>query len=164
MIKYIEFCGDEWIEIDNILGDKYDLTENTIILCNNTKTKYKMVKLTINVLDRKFNTLYNAWVDEEDYDIFDKDRCFINFSSITIFNLYNQKITLSIEPSIIYKAKNVKDIHFVDVDCKNKYMVYAMTNFEDSEEIFNKGLDEVCKTIIGGRYGCYNGSWVKKTI
>ena len=88
-------------EIDNILGDKYDLTENTIILCNNTKTKYKMVKLTINVLDRKFNTLYNAWVDEEDYDIFDKDRCFINFSSITIFNLYNQKITLSIEPSII---------------------------------------------------------------
>jgi len=78
MIKYIEFCGDEWREIDNILGDKYDLTENTIILCNNTKTKYKMVKLIINVLDRKFNTLYNAWVDEEDYDIFDKDRCFIN--------------------------------------------------------------------------------------
>ena len=37
-----------------------------------------MVKLIINVLDRKFNTLYNAWVDEEDYDIFDKDRCFIN--------------------------------------------------------------------------------------
>ena len=30
MIKYIEFCGDEWREIDNILGDKYDLTENTM--------------------------------------------------------------------------------------------------------------------------------------
>jgi hypothetical protein len=103
--------------------------------------------------------------DNEDYNILYKDRCFIEFGLTTIFNLYNQRITLSVEPSVIYKANKLEDIWLVETDIDERfYSVFPILDFESSDKVFNKGLDEVYKMIVSGRYGCYDGSWVKQTI
>lgn len=87
-----------------------ELTNNTIILYPNTD-------IMISLSDEIFNTIngkaeYNDyWCDESDIG---KETAPIRFSLLTLINVNNQKITLSIEPSIIYKANSIDDIWFID--------------------------------------------------
>jgi hypothetical protein len=67
---------------------------------------------------------------------------------------------------MIYRAKQIKDIWFADWTGKDddyKESIYPMTIFKGSKEIWNVGFDEVYKTVVGGRYGCYDGSWITLT-
>ena len=36
-----------------------------------------------------------------------------------------------------------------------------MTIFKGSKNVWDSGLDEVYKMVVDGRYGCYDGKWVK---
>lgn len=175
MIKGIEFNGEEWekekdhnfLGVLEIKDENIGLTNNVVVLCENRDIKYKISKTINDILNHKFDDSNEVdfVCEDEDYNILYKDRCFIEFGLTTIFNLYNQRITLSIEPSVIYKATKLEDIWLAETDIDERfYSVFPILDFESSDKVFNKGLDEVYKMIVSGRYGCYDGSWIKEII
>lgn len=138
------------------------ITENTIILCAN-------YRLMCSLAEEIFNTI-NGKAEYNDYDCDEEDigkaKYELNFGLQKVININGQKIILCIEPAMIYRAKQIKDIWFVDwvgKDDSYKESIYPMTIFKGSKEIWDGGLDKVYKTVVGGRYGCYDGSWITLT-
>lgn len=137
----------------------YQITENTIILCANFKLMKSLAEEIVNTINGEAE--YNDYdCDEEDVG---KAKYGLNFGLQKVIDINGQKITLCLEPAMIYKAKSIKDIWFVDwVGDEEDYkeQIYPMTIFKGSHEVWDKGMDEVYKTIVSGRYGCYDGKWV----
>ena len=163
MLEYIEFTNERFETKDdyNLLCD---LTNNTIILCNN-------YKLMTTLCDEIINTV-NGQAEYNDYWCENVDinnvKLELWFDLQRIIDINGQKITLSLEPSIVYKAKDIKDIWFFDWKGTNEFgslpykeFIYPITIFKGSHENWDEGLDEVYKDIVNGKYGCYDGNWVK---
>lgn len=137
----------------------YQITENTIILCANFKLMKSLAEEIINTI--------NGGAEYNDYDCDEEDvgkaKYELNFGLQKVIDINGQKIILCLEPAMIYKAKSIKDIWFIDwVGDEEDYkeQIYPMTIFKGSHEVWDKGMDEVYKTIVNGRYGCYDGKWV----
>jgi hypothetical protein len=135
------------------------MTENTIILCAN----YKLMR---SLAEEIFNTI-NGNAEYNDYDCDEEDvgkaKYELNFGLQKVIDINGQKIILCLEPSMIYKAKHIRDIWFADwIGKDDDYLesIYPMTIFKGSNEVWDSGLDEVYKMVVGGRYGCYDGSWI----
>ena len=158
MLEYIEF-KDERFETKDNYNLLCDLTNNTIILCNNYKLMDTLCKEIINTVNGQSE--YNDyWCEDEDIK---HAKLELSFGLQRIIDINGQKITLSLEPSIIYKSKDIKDLWFIDWISKGesyKESIYPMTAFKGSQEKWNEGLDEAYKYIVNGRYGCYDGKWV----
>jgi hypothetical protein len=134
------------------------MTENTIILCNN----YRLMR---NLAEEIVNTI-NGNAEYNDYDCDENDvgqaKYVLNFGLQKVIDVNGQKIILCLEPAMIYRATNIRDIWFADcsgTDNEYQEIVYPMTIFKGIREVWDSGLDKVYEMIIGGRYGCYNGSW-----
>ena len=142
---------------DNFLDP---LTDNTIILCSNYKIMASLAEEIINTINGKAE--YNEyWCDEEDVG---KAKYEFNFGLQKRININGQIITLCLEPAMIYKAKDIRDIWFFDYvgkDNNYKEFIYPMLVFKGSNEVWERRLDYVYKTIVNGRYGCYDGKWIK---
>ena len=68
-----------------------------------------------------------------------------------------------LEPAMVYKAKQIEDIWFLDCSGSGddyKEQIYPMTVFKGSRQVWDEGLDKVYRTIITGAYGCYN-FWIR---
>lgn len=135
------------------------ITDNTIILCAN----YKLMR---SLAEEIFNTI-NGNAEYNDYDCDEEDvgkaKYELNFGLQKVIDINGQKIILCLEPAMIYRAKHIRDIWFADwieKDGNYKEFIYPMTIFKGSNEVWDSGLDEVYKMVAGGRYGCYDGSWV----
>ena len=137
----------------------YQITENTIILCNNYDLMESLAKEIVNTINGKAE--YNDYdCDEEDVG---KAKFILNFGLQKVIDINGQTITLCIEPAMIYKAKEIRDIWFFDWSGKGdtyKESIYPMTVFKGCLEVWKSGLDEVYKMVVGGRYGAYDGKWV----
>lgn len=135
------------------------ITDNTIILCANYKLMRSLAEEIFNTING--NAEYNDYgCDEEDVG---KAKYELNFGLQKVIDINGQKIILCLEPAMIYRAKHIRDIWFADwieKDDNYKESIYPMTIFEGSNEVWDSGLDEVYKMVVGGRYGCYDGSWV----
>lgn len=138
------------------------ITDNTIILCAN----YRLMR---SLAEEIFNTI-NGNAEYNDYDCDEEDvgkaKYELNFGLQKVIDINGQKIILCLEPAMIYKAKHIRDIWFADwigKDDDYKESIYPITIFKGSNEVWDSGLDEVYKMVIGGRYGCYDGSWVTLT-
>ena len=135
------------------------ITENTIILCSNYDLMNSLAEEIVNTINGKAE--YNDYYcDEEDVG---KAKYELNFGLQKVIDINGQTITLCLEPAMIYKAKEIEDIWFFDwngTDYNYKECIYPMTIFEGSLEVWESGLDEVYKMIVGGRYGTYDGKWV----
>ena len=112
------------------------------------------------------NAEYNDyWCDNEDIG---KAEQIVRFCGLyRIIDINGQRITLALEPAMIYKAENIEDIWFYDWIGKDetyKESLYPMTIFKGSHEIWSKGKDEVYSMVTGGRYGAYDGAWVKLEV
>lgn len=138
------------------------ITENIIILCANYKLMYSLAEEIINTING--NAEYNDYdCDEEDIG---KARYELNFGLQKIIDINGQKIILCLEPAMVYRAKDIRDIWFVDwvgKDDNYKESIYPMTIFKGSFDVWDSGLDEVYKMVVGGRYGAYDGKWVALT-
>lgn len=145
--------------------DDYNLlspiSDNTIILCPDYMTMDSFTKEIINTINGKAE--YN------DYDCDDNDvgqaKLVLSFGLQRVIDIKGQRITLALEPAIIYKAKDIEDIWFIDwsggaAGTTYKEFIYPMVIFKGSKEVWNSGLDNVYKTICNGRYGAYDGRWV----
>lgn len=138
------------------------VTENTIILCANYRLMRSLAEEIINTING--NAEYNDYdCDAEDVG---KAKYELNFGLQKVIDINGQKIILCLEPAMIYRAKQIRDIWFADwigKDNDYKESIYPMTIFEGSFEVWDGGLDEVYKTIVNGSYGCYDGSWIVLT-
>ena len=84
----------------------------------------------------------------------------LRFGLQCLIDINGQKITLGLEPSIIYKANNPEDIWLFDINGYNQEVIYPMLIFKGSRQIWEAGKDEVYKTICNGQFGCYDGNFV----
>ena len=158
MLEFIEF-KDERFETKDNYNLLCDLTNNTIILCSNYKLMDTLCDEIINTVNGQAE--YNDyWCENVDIN---NAKLELWFGLQRIIDINGQKITLSLEPSIIYKSKNIEDLWFIDWIGKGesyKESIYPITIFKGSQEKWDEGLDEVYKYIVNGRYGCYDGKWV----
>lgn len=85
------------------------ITENTIILCHNYKLMGSLTKEILNTV--------NGRAEYNDYDCDDEDvgkaKMWLAFGLQRVIDINGQRITLALEPAIIYKANDIKDIWFL---------------------------------------------------
>lgn len=161
MVRGILFKDKRFdIKDDNNLMDP--ITDNIIILCANYRLMDSLAEEIVNTING------NAEYNDYDCDVEDvgKAKYELRFGLQRVIDISGQKIILCLEPAMIYRAKQIKDIWFADwvgKDNNYKESVYPMTIFKGSREVWDSGLDEVYKTILSGRYGCYDGSWITLT-
>lgn len=162
MLRAIEFKDKRFVRTEdyNLFSP---ISENSIILCNNYKLMDSLAKEILNTVNGKAE--YN------DYDCDDKDvgnaKICLSFGLQRIIDINGQKITLALEPSIIYKANNIDDIWLFDWKgndelgvCPYEEFIYPVYIFKGSREVWNDGKDEMYKMICNGRYGTYDGKWI----
>ena len=145
----------------NLLGE---LTDNTIILCSDWKVMQSLA-------DEILNTV-NGKAEYNNYDCDDEDvgnaKVLFRFGLQCVIEIGKQHITLALEPSVIYKANDIKDIWFIEWSgCDEiqtlppyREVVYPMCIFKGSNKVWKDGKDEVYKAICNGWYGCFNGKWI----
>lgn len=162
MLEAIEFKADRFKKKEDY--NAIEFTDNTIILCNNYQLMDTLTEEIINTINGKAE--YNDyWCDDEDIGKAKLDLC---FGLQRVIDINGQKITIGLEPAIIYKANKAEDIWLFDyrgcddIESLPKYeeFIYPMLIFKGSEKTWEDGKDAVYQTICNGRYGCYNGKWV----
>ena len=167
MLNYIEFKADRFKKEDdyNLLCS---LTNNVIIICNNYKIMDSLAKEIVNTVNSKAE--YNDYCcDDKDLN---KAKIVLQFGLQRVIDINGQRITLALEPAIVYKAKSVNDIWFFDCvgnedDFNNnpyEEYIYPLTLFKGHEADWKDGLDEIYKNVCNGVYGTYDGKWVKDGI
>lgn len=157
MVYGILFNDKRFETKDN--NNQLDLAENTIILCNNLSSMTSLAEEIINTINGKAEH-NDYYCDIEDVG---KAKYELDFGLQKVIDVNGQKITLCLEPAMIYKAKQIEDIWFFDWSGKDdtyKEFIYPMSIFEGSHDKWNEGLDAVYRMIVGGRYGCYDGKWI----
>lgn len=158
MLEGIEFKADRFFKEEDY--NVIDFTENTIIICNNCKLMDTLVKEIFNTVngDAEYN---DYWCDDDDVG---KAKIELSFGLQQIIDINGQKITLGLEPALIYKANKPEDIWFSDVNGYDKEAIWPMLIFKGSREIWEEGKEKVYKTVCGGQYGCYDGRWVNLCV
>lgn len=162
MLNSIEF-KDKRFETKDDFNLLSPLTKNTIIICNNCKIMDTLTEEIINTV--------NGRAEYNDYECDNEDvgcaKLVWFFGLQRLIDINGQRITLALEPAIVYKAKSIDDIWLFECKGKKdtksspyKEFIYPMTIFKGSNEIWNMGKDEVYKTICSGRYGTYDGNWI----
>lgn len=162
MLRAIEFKDKRFKTEDNY-NVLCPISNNAIILCANYKLMASLAKEIINTV--------NGEAEYNDYDCDDEDvgnaKMWLSFGLQRIIDINGQRITLALEPSIIYKADNIEDIWLFDWKgndelgiCPYEEFIYPVCIFKGSREVWNDGKDEMYKMICNGRYGTYDGKWV----
>ena len=104
MLEAIEFKADRFKKEDNY--NLIEFTENTVILCSDYKLMDTLTEEIINTVNGKVE--YNDYCcDDEDVGNAKLDLC---FGLQRIIDINGQKISVGIEPSIIYKANKPEHI------------------------------------------------------
>lgn len=162
MLRAIEFKDKRFREKEdyNLFSP---ISENAIILCAN----YKLMDTLANEI---LNTV-NGKAEYNNYDCDDEDvghaKLWLSFGLQRIIDINGQRITLALEPAIIYKADDIEDIWLFDWRgndelgiCAYEEFIYSVCIFKGSREVWKDGKDEMYKMICNGRYGTYDGKWV----
>lgn len=162
MLREIEFTDKRFQKEEdyNLLSS---MTNNTIILCNNYKLMDSLAKEIFNTVNG--NAEYNVY-DCDDEDI-GNAKMMLSFGLQRVIDIKGQRITLSLEPAIIYKADNIDDVWLFDWNgndelgvCAYQEFIYPLGIFKGSHEVWKGGKDELYKMICNGRYGTYDGKWI----
>ena len=159
MVRGIKFTDKRFREEDddNMLCP---MTENTIILCHDYKLMDTLAK---EIMDTINDETENNQLDCDDEDV-GNAKMWMCFGLQRIIDVNGQRITLALEPSVIYKANSIDDIWLFNYHSNNETQyqefIYPITIFKGAEEIWNKVKDELYKTICAGNFGTYDGCWV----
>lgn len=160
MLRAIEFT-DKRFKKEEDYNLFSPISNNCIILCNNYKLMDSLAKEILDTVNG--NAEYNA------YDCDDKDignaKMWLSFGLQRVIDINGQRITLSLEPAIIYKANDIEDIWLFcysetdEIETLPPYQEYSypVCIFKGSRKVWEDGKDEVYKMICNGRYGTYDG-------
>ena len=117
------------------------LTENTIIVCNNYQLMSALADEIVNTINA--NAEHNDYCcDEEDVG---KAKYVLNFGLQKVIDINGQRITLCLEPAMIYKATKIEDIWFCDwlgEDDTYRESVYPIVIFNGSDEVYTTQLSK----------------------
>lgn len=163
MLRAIEFKDKRFRtkEDDNLFSP---LTKNTVVLCHNYRLMSSLAEEILKTV--------NGDAEYNNYDCDDGDvgnaKMWLSFGLQRVININGQRITLALEPAIIYKADAIEDIWFLDyqgtdeIDTLPSYeeFIYPLCIFKGSHKVWEDGKDEVYKMICNGRYGTYDGKWI----
>lgn len=153
MLEQIEFKNGRFNDYQN--GNVMGFTNNTVVICNNARIMKEVADAIISTV--------NGIAEENDYWCDDEDvgAAVIKFSYglQNVLTIEDQIITLGIEPALLYKAKDICDLWFID-EKDGLLITYPFTSFIGSHEIWESGKDEVYSRLCNGCFGCYDGSWV----
>lgn len=162
MLEGIEFKVDKFKKEEDY--NVIEFTENTIILCNNYKLMDTLATEIVNTVngEAEYN---NYWCDNEDVG---KAKYDLRFGLQRVIDINGQKITIGLEPAIIYKANKPEDVWLFDyhgcdeIESLPKYeeYIYPMLIYKGGRKTWEDGKDAVYQTICNGRYGCYDGKWI----
>lgn len=143
-LKFPTLCEDQMNE----------LTENTIILFNNTEIKNKFVRCIHDLIINKDTQMVDyGTIDDKDIVI----KNFVSYLPTNIYKVYDeQTIIFSVEPTVLLLMKDKCDIWFVD-EIAGKIEIYALTSFRGYGKDETVSAEEVYKNTCCGRFGCYEG-------
>lgn len=163
MLRAIEFTDKRFKKEEdyNLLSP---ISNNCIILCNNYKLMDSLAKEILDTV--------NGNAEHNDYDCDDEDvgnaKMWLSFGLQRVIDINGQRITLSLEPAIIYKADDIEDIWLFcysgtdEIETLPPYQeyIYPVCIFKGSRKVWKDGKDEIYKMICNGRYGTYDGKWI----
>ena len=163
MLIGIEFQAKRFLKKDhnNVFSR---ITENTIVLCHNYALMDSLAKEIIDTVNGKAE--YNEY-DCDDEDV-GQAKMWLSFGLQRVIDINSQRITLALEPAIIYKANKIEDIWMFSYQGSDEYetlppyeeYIYPMAIFKGSHKVWEDGKDAVYKMICNGRYGTYDGQWI----
>ena len=153
MLNAVEFLDDIFNKEDdnNIMCE---LTDNTIIICSNSRVKNIILKHIIECF--KSSDYENCDYNYEDGDKFQIEVSYNPTSVINVSNNNNltQRITITKEVPFILQAKNPNDIWFANYNEESSQTsIYPFTIFKGYIDVWDKGVMNVYKKIINGCYG-----------
>ena len=157
MVEWILF-KDKRFEKKNFYNLLEFSSNETIILCNNLETMYDLSEEIMSTINGDCPNEFSC--NKEDIG---KAKYLLRFGLQRVIDINGQRITLCLEPAMVYKAKEIDDMWFFDwsgQDDTYKERIYPLTIFKGSREVWKKGLDKVYTNIVNGRYGCYDGNWI----
>ena len=147
MLRAIEFTDKRFKKEEdyNLLSP---ISNNCIILCNNYKLMDSLAKEILDTVNGKAeHNVYNC--DDEDVG---KAKMWLSFGLQRVIDINGQRITLSLEPAIIYKADNIDDVWLFDWKGNDEFgvrpyheFIYPLGIFKGSYEVWNDGKDEIYK-------------------
>lgn len=156
MLNAIRICDERFDMEQNTLAE---LTDNTIILCRNFDMMSTLAGDIVRAINKK-GDYYDYICDDEDIG---KAKYDVKLFLQKTIDINGQKISLCLEPAMVYRAKRIEDIWFLDYGYPNNQkseQIYPLTAFKGARELWESGLDAVYTQIAIGRYGGYNGEWI----
>lgn len=130
------------------------ITDNCIILCEDTGVKCFLAQQIEDICTGKHKESgYDYWADSP-LNITDR----FEYLPTTIFEIdEEQKISITIEPPFVLTANSPADIWFAIRDMENKVAIYPFRLFKGFNEVWESGIQNVYKSVISGKFGCYDG-------
>lgn len=156
MLNAIRICDERFDMEQNTLAE---LTDNTIILCRNFDMMSALAGDIVRAINKK-GDYYDYICDDDDIG---KAKYDVKLFLQKTIDINGQKIALCLEPAMVYRAKRIEDIWFLDYGYPNNQkseQIYPLTAFKGARELWESGLDAVYTQITIGRYGGYNGEWI----
>lgn len=144
-----------------------ELTDNTLVLFNNSNLLYKF-SVEFDKIIAEIN--HNKENEDVLWDIGDEKECYIkrilSYKATHIYDVNNgeQRIILSVEPTIILTMKDMYDLWFVDSNNENEISFWSLVEFKGyggEHEMKKYSVIEIYKDVCGGRFGCYEGYFGK---
>ena len=135
-------------------------------ICQKTKQLWNMCKY-VSFWGKSIYYYLKVWYNKTDCPVWVWYLKLIRRYLQKVIDINGQKITLALEPAVIYKAKKIEDIWFFDWSGSDKEgfppykeSIYPLTIFKGSHDKWEEGLDAIYKMICNGRYGTYDGKWI----
>lgn len=156
MLKAILFKDPERFDFNDENNYIDIITNNSIILCEDTRIKYFLTRQIEDICDGKYQNTEVCDYDVGDCEEEPKITNMMEYLPTTIFTLDNeQKITLTVEAPFILTATSIDDIWFAQRTKEDKISIYPFRVFIGHKEVWDEGVEKVYKSFIHGRYGCY---------
>lgn len=156
MLRAILFNDPEKFDYTDQNNYIDNITDNCIILCEDSSIKSFLSQQIQDICDGKHLT--------EGHDYYADDDCqpkitnrfeYLPTAHLTIND--TQKVYITIEAPFVLMTKQPEDIWFAIKTKDNKISIYPFRIFKGYKEDWERGVECVYKSVIAGRYGCYNG-------
>ena len=161
MLRGILFNDDKYFESTNDNNLMDTLTQNTIILCEDTEIKKFLYNAIKDICYGKHEKQgYDYYIEKTDLLHF---KYGINYLPTVELNIDDeQKIILTVEAPYILTATSPKDIWFAQRTKENKISIYPFRVFKGYKETWEDGVYKVYTETISGRYGNYSYGNISK--
>lgn len=153
MLKAILFDGDEFdYSNENNYIDK--ITNNCIILCEDTLVKRQMSKQIQDICDGKHKDRGHDYWATGDIRLTNRYE-YLPTAHLVVNN--TQKIYITVEAPFILTSKSVDDIWFAAKTHDEKISIYPLRVFKGYQDDWKNGVDYIYRNYINGNYGARGG-------